>query len=143
MTIHLKKLAVGIESFDHLQQVQAARRQHAGDHAPYCITTRNSPKQRDALLDGGSLYWIIKGYICARQQVCDVQDHVDDAGKKYCLIQLAPDLVATAMHPHRPFQGWRYLAAADAPCDCPPGAAMNLADMPADMQQALREMGVL
>lgn len=80
-------------------------------------TTRMVPTRRDELLDGGSLYWVIKGRIQVRQHLLDIRPFTDDAGVKRCDLVLEPRLILTQYQPKRPFQGWRYLKADDAPAD--------------------------
>ena len=66
MTIHLQKLSVGSESITTLQDWQkkvVARRRKAGLSPYHEHVTRMFPKQAEALLDGGSIYWVIKGLI--------------------------------------------------------------------------------
>ena len=71
-------------------------------------TSRAAPKP---VLDGGSLYWVIRGQIRVRQRITGFRSERDDKGRAYCLIEVEPLLVATLWRPWRPFQGWRYLTA--------------------------------
>ncbi|MCX2722456.1 DUF1489 family protein [Roseibium salinum] len=120
MTLHLLKLCVGADSAESLQawidfRVEQARA--AGLPEQTTHTTRMVPTRKDELLDGGSLYWVIKGKIQARQHLIDIRPFTDDAGIKRCDLVLEPRLILTQYQPKRPFQGWRYLKAADAPGD--------------------------
>ena len=81
------------------------------------VYTRNHPRRAEAVLRGGSLYWVIRGQIRARQPITGFRGERDDKGRAYCLIGVAPELIATVWRPWRPFQGWRYLSPADAPAD--------------------------
>ena len=54
---------------------------------------------------------------------------------------LDPDLVRTVWQPRRPFQGWRYLRAEDAPADL--AAAGERDDLPEAMAAELAALGVL
>ena len=124
--LHLLKMAVGIADIEELRRVRAARiKQHGGSW----VYTRNQPRHAAAVLAGGSIYWVIRGQIRVRQRVTGLRSERDEPnsstrGRAYCLIEVDPLLVATLWRPWRPFQGWRYLAAADAPPDAPaPGGS--------------------
>ena len=114
MALHLLKLAVGIEDLDHLRSVRAARSAERGGSWVY---TRNRPRRVQEILDGGSIYWIIRGHIRVRQLVSGFLSERDSNGRRYCLITVDPRLVPTVSRPWRPFQGWRYLSPGDAPSD--------------------------
>jgi hypothetical protein len=116
MPLHLLKLAVGIESIDHLRDVRAARRAERGGSWVY---TRNHPRRTREVLAGGSIYWIIRGCIRVRQRITGFRAEQDDNGRRYCLIEVDDMLVPTVPRAWRPFQGWRYLPVADAPSDRP------------------------
>jgi hypothetical protein len=145
MTLHLVKLCVGVDDIDELaawQRRRAAERKAAGAiHA--CIhRTRMMPKRRDDLLAGGSLYWVIKGVIRVRQRLEAIEEGRLEDGSACAILALDRDLVRTFPKPMRPFQGWRYLAADDAPRDI--GAAdADVASMPPAMVEELRSLGLL
>ncbi|NBP49463.1 MAG: DUF1489 family protein, partial [Alphaproteobacteria bacterium] len=71
MTVHLKKLSVGSTSLDSLREWQALRLAHEGK---IVHVTRNKPRRAEELLDGGSIYWIIKRVMVARQQIIDLAE---------------------------------------------------------------------
>lgn len=139
MALHLRKLCVGVESVEQLEQFQARRlkRNDALRH-----DTRMMPKRREEILDGGSLYWVIKGLIQVRQQILDITPEVDAEGRGFARLHLGPELVRVVPRGHRPFQGWRYLEAADAPADLAEEAAEG-EGLPAEMQAELRSLGIL
>jgi hypothetical protein len=139
MTLHLRKLCVGVESVEQLEQFQA-RRLKRGETLRH--DTRMMPKRRDEIVDGGSLYWVIKGLIQVRQPITDITPEVDESGRGFARLHLAPELVRVVPRGHRPFQGWRYLAAADAPQDLASAGAGG-DDLPAEMQAELRSLGIL
>jgi hypothetical protein len=92
-------------------------------------------------LDGGSMYWIIKGFVQVRQRIIAI-DHVAEAPNgKHCAFVFDPELVATAWQPRRPHQGWRYLAPNHAPPDLPANAPGS--DLPPHIAADLRELGLL
>lgn len=112
--LHVAKLAVGVRDIDHLRALQTER---ARTTPPLRHRTRNFPRRRDEVLDGGSLYWVISGSMLARQRIVDiVEDQRDDQTPCTSFI-LDPALVPLTGRPTRPFQGWRYLTADTAPAD--------------------------
>lgn len=143
--LHLVKLCVGAEDVQDLadwQKTVRARNRAAGRGAQTTHVTRMWPKRAEALLDGGSLYWVFKGVVLARQPILALEPRDGEDGIRRCAIILDPDLVLTAPQPRRPFQGWRYLTAADAPADLARGDAEAMA-LPPKLQAALGEIGVL
>lgn len=143
MPIHLIKLAVGVEDFDHLAALQAARTGHnaarKGGVCPRHVT-RQRPKREAELLDGGSLYWVIKGHIRARQRITALEDVVDEEGVSRCAIVLDAQLHATRPKAQRPFQGWRYLDPQNAP---PDASAKDGEGLPDDLAAELDDLGLL
>ncbi len=139
--LHLTKLAVGIRDIDHLGQVQAERQR---DRPPLRHFTRNFPRRAAEVLDGGSLYWVIAGTMLVRQRILDItEDHWDD-GTKCAALVLDPLLVPLVGRITKPFQGWRYLAAADAPGDLlAVGMARGEQDLPPGLRRDLRALGLL
>jgi hypothetical protein len=139
MTLHLRKLCVGVESVEQLQDYQERRlkRRERLRH-----DTRMMPTRRDEILDGGSLYWIIKGLIQVRQPIVDITQETDADGRGFARLHLGPGLVRVAPRGHRPFQGWRYLQAADAPADLTSAGAGG-DDLPPVLQAELRALGIL
>lgn len=147
MTLHLIKLCVGAESFDdHKAWVEAtlARKQRLGQPAEQFHTTRMVPKRADELVDGGSLYWVIKGMVQARQRLLEIRPFTDDDGISRCHLVLEPTVIATRGQPRRPFQGWRYLKADDAPADLSDLAeGEGAGDLHPTMRQDLMALGLL
>ena len=107
--LNISKVAVGCASLQALQARQDLRRQ--GDVVP--LLTRFRPTRAEELV-GGSLYWIIKHRIVARQTILGFADHETE---RRTIIRLDAELVPVRAMPKRAHQGWRYLAAADAPAD--------------------------
>jgi hypothetical protein len=112
--LHLLKLAVGINDVDQLRRIRAAR---AAERGGSWVYTRNHPRRATEVLAGGSIYWIIRGHVRVRQLVSGFSSQRDDNGRRYCLIEVDDELVPTLPRAWRPFQGWRYLTAEDAPAD--------------------------
>ena len=145
MTLHLIKLCVGAESLDDLRQWMMARIVEAkrrGEPARHAHVTRMTPKRAGDLLDGGSLYWVIKGQIAARQRIVGVEPFVDSGGIGRCRLWLDGEVVAVAPRPMRAFQGWRYYEAKSAPPDIDE-AQPGFADMPDALRRELAGLGLL
>jgi hypothetical protein len=145
MSLHLLKLCVGCDTIADLEEWIEENRAHhrrLGRAYEQTHTTRMAPKRLDALLDGGSLFWVIKGQVACRQQLLAVRPFTDGDGIGRCRLVLEPVVVAVEPRPCRPFQGWRYLEARDAPGDLrrAPG---DLAVMPEAMRRELADLGLL
>lgn len=126
MTLHILKLCVGVDALEDLADWQAARlSQMKGPRKLLSHVTRMTPKRRDEILDGGSLYWVIKGQIAARQPIVDLKPAVKH-GRPSCAIVYEPVLIPVARRLCRAFQGWRYLKPEDAPPDLPAGMSGEL-----------------
>lgn len=136
MSLHLIKLCVGVAKVETLE-----RRVAKGDWLN--VHTRNTPKRAAELEDGGSLYWVIKGVIEARQRLIGFDEGTRDDGTPCCLLLLDPAIVPVRPVPRRAFQGWRYLAAADAPPDLRGGTGDDLGAMSAKMRRELIDLGLL
>lgn len=141
MTVHILKLCVGIDTVEHLVDVRKGRKLFLPDGTPYNYhITRFRPKRAEEVLAGGSLYWVIKGFIQVRQRIIGFEDVETDTGVK-CKIIMDTSLVRTESQPRRPHQGWRYLDPADTPKDI--SAQEQRDELPADLSQKLREMGLI
>jgi hypothetical protein len=145
MTLHLIKLSVGCDSVrdleDWIKQKLKAKRK-AGEKPERIHTTRMVPKRAAELIDGGSIFWVIRGEILCRERIREVRPFVDKDGIGRCALVLDPKVVLVAPRPYRAFQGWRYLEAKDAPRDLEkvaPGAAA----MPETLRRELRELGLM
>lgn len=137
MTLNLLKLCVGAEKVEDLVHWQATR--WAGV-APRHIT-RMWPKREDELLKGGSLYWVFKGLVLARQRLTALEEVTGEDGIRRCALILSPEIVRTEAQPRRAFQGWRYLDIKDAPADLPEGRDRE-EPLPSALAKALAEMGL-
>ena len=145
MTVHLIKLCVGVDTVKELadwQTERLKRLKRAGKAPELRHRTLQTPRRRDKVLDGGSLYWVIKGFVLVRQRVLDLKPDVKDDGTACCGIVLDAELVMTRAHPRRAFQGWRYLEAADAPKDAEIAAAAE-DELPRGMREDLRELRLI
>lgn len=144
MTVHLLKTAVGVQDLDHLRRRQDGRRGVRDDREVVLGYTRNKPRRLDELIAGGSIYWIVKGRIQARQRMLGLADAVDDGGRFYCELHLDPHLIETMPVQRRAIQGWRYLAPGEAPADLDIVYGTDGDDdLPAHLARELRELGLL
>jgi hypothetical protein len=143
MIVHLRKLCVGADSvadLDQWQKARAAANVRAGLGEIVWHTTRSYPKRAEEILgQGGSLYWIIRGVMVVRQPILRLDQVVDEEGRPACNLVFEPSLIPVEPRPHRPFQGWRYLEAADAPPDL--GQGVGADGLPADLAAELRALG--
>ena len=139
MTLHLIKLSVGAEDVEDLARWQAGRKKETGRvfHA-----TRMMPRRREELLAGGSFYWVIKGLVACRQRLTEIERTTYSDGSLATLLLLDPDLVRVMPTPHRPFQGWRYLAPEEAPPDLE-GEGGGAGEMPPALLAELRQLGLI
>lgn len=139
MTIHLLKLCVGVDDVDHLAHLQDLRIRQMG----WLVhRTRHTPRRAQEVLDGGSIYWIIKGFVQVRQRIIGIHRMTDEDGRSHCLLEREPELIRTELQPRRPHQGWRYLEPADAPRDLPAGEYAR-SQLPPHMAAELKELGLL
>lgn len=133
MPLHITKVAVGCDALSVLADRNDGRM--LDGEVP--IWTRYRPKRSDEVI-GGSIYWIIKHRIVARQTILGFVE--DEAARKW-MIRLDARLVTVRAQPRRAHQGWRYLEAADAPEDFAGGE--GVAEMPARLIEDLTELALL
>ena len=130
--IHIMKLAVGADSLEDMLRWERER----GFTEVSYIHTRHRPTRWEELINGGSLYWVVKGVILCRREIVSFDF---DEQQDHWLIGLMSKNILTEAQPRRPFQGWRYLKPADAPRDVNDTEASGLTP---DMARALKEAGV-
>ncbi len=143
MVLNLVKLCVGVAAVEELQASLDRRLEQcrlSGQPLHYWHITRMVPKRRKELLDGGSLYWVIKGNVQVRQILEDIEIFTDNDGIRRCKLVLEPRLLLTHWQPRRAFQGWRYLEAKDAPRDL---AQNGAGEVPPQLQRELADLGLL
>lgn len=145
-TLHLIKLCVGVSEIEELAEWQKQRRKQFNRRYNVHVT-RAFPKRGEELLAGGSLYWVIQGRIRVRQRLIGIGEHVGnrdgDGGVLHCELQLDPKLIEVAPRHHRPFQGWRYLEAKDAPPDLDLSRKPKGDALPPALAEELRALGLL
>ena len=145
MNLHLIKLCVGAESIQDLEEwieERLAEKRRKKQPVEHIHTTRMIPTKAAELLDGGSLYWVIKGEIACRQRLVDIREFNDKEGVRRCRLVLDRKAVPVVPRPRGPFQGWRYFAGKDAPGDLG-RSGKGLAKLPEEMRRELRELGLL
>lgn len=140
MTLHLLKLAVGVDNVTHLRQLQQQRIRRNGE---LHHITRFMPKKAEEILNGGSIYWVVKNFIRVRQLVLDFR-LVNDSKThtKKCVFILDKSLILTVPTRRRPHQGWRYFRSDNVPEDLASGMH-GYGDMPSEMVEELRQLGLL
>ena len=138
--INILKLCVGADSVEDLTDWQESQRHHWPAGRAVHVT-RMWPKREAEVLAGGSLYWVIKGTILARQRIVALEKVEGADGILRCALVLDAEVIRTEGAARRPFQGWRYLDPAESPRDLPKGRATEEA-LPASLAQALAEIGL-
>ena len=140
------KLCVGCDGISDLESWIAesmSLRRRAGKPEEQIHTTRMMPKRIAEILDGGSLYWVIKGQIACRQKLLDLRSFTETpTGFRDARLVLEPVVTPVLPRPCRPFQGWRYLQHGSTPTDVAAGDG-EIAAMPDEMWRELRTLGLL
>jgi hypothetical protein len=146
MPVHLIKLAVGCDSVKELkdwiaERMKTARKKGLPQH--HIHITRMTPKRVEDILAGGSLFWVIRGEIAAREKLIAIEPFRDRDGIGRCRLVMQPRVIAVSPRPMRPFQGWRYLTGDAAPPDLDKTSAASVGAMPEPMRRELRDLGLL
>jgi hypothetical protein len=135
MVLHITKVAVGCSDADFLRDRMAAR----DEGGTAAIFTRYRPTRHEEILAGGSIFWIIKHRLIARQTILGFEE-IDD-GRRW-IVRLDARVMPVLARVKRAHQGWRYLAAEDAPADFD-GEGGDLAEMPASMRDELSALALI
>jgi hypothetical protein len=138
MALHLIKLCVGVSEMEEMKSWVAIAR---GTGEILDHVTRMFPRRRDEILPEGSLFWVIRGMILCRQPIADLVPFLGGDGIQRCRILFQPEIIPVRPTPRRAFQGWRYLAAEDAPVDMPRGTGGK--EMTEQMRRDLAELGLI
>ena len=133
--LNISKVAVGCGSIDAL----AARQRLRLAQGVVPLVTRFMPKRADELV-GGSVYWIVKHRITARQTILGFASREED---RKTVISLHPELVPVRARVKRAHQGWRYLAAADAPPDAGEDGDDGLLALPSLLSATLAGLALI
>lgn len=145
MPLHLQKLCVGCDSAEELRtwiEERMADRRRRGAPEEQVHTTRTMPKRATEVLDGGSLYWVIKGVMLVRQPIVALRPAKGADGIERCEIVMVPELTPVRPTPRRPFQGWRYLPSGEAPPDLAE-AERKAPGLPAHLVAELSALGLI
>ena len=145
MTVNLIKICVGIDTVRQLEEQRNLRRAKLGRKGiePFDVhVTRNMPRRAADVLDGGSLYWVIRRQIRVRQRILRLEEVRDEEGARRCALIMDTELIRTEPRAFRPFQGWRYFTVEDAPNDLA-GAGDDSDDMPETMRRELQSLGLI
>jgi hypothetical protein len=136
--LHLTKLAVGARDIAHMRDNQAERLANEG---VLFHRTRNFPRRAEEVVAGGSIYWVVAGAMLVRQRLIEIREDAWEDGSACASLILDPVLVPVRARPTKPFQGWRYLQAADAPADLAAQEAAEGEDrLPPHLLRELREL---
>jgi len=76
MPLHLIKLCVGCDSVKDLRdwiREKLAEKKKRKQPLEHIHTTRMMPKRAAELIDGGSLFWVIRGEVLCRQRLIGVR----------------------------------------------------------------------
>ena len=139
--LHIIKLAVGARDIAHLAEYQQARLR-AGQVLRH--QTRNMPKRAAEVTSGGSMYWVVSGVVLVRQRITAILADKREDGSACASLVLDPGLIQVAARVMKPFQGWRYLNAADAPADLTAFSPQSgIEKLPEEMRVALAELALL
>ena len=87
MPLHILKLSVGCDSIKQLKSwvaQRAAATAALGEQPRHIHVTRMTPKRDAEVLDGGSIYWVIRGEIAAREKIIAIEPFRDSAGINRC-----------------------------------------------------------
>ncbi|MBX2833579.1 MAG: DUF1489 domain-containing protein [Micavibrio sp.] len=144
MSIHLIKLVAQVQSLEDYAEIQKNQVfDYHGQPATPCWT-RFRPKRADEILrEGGSIYRVIKNKIQCRMKILGFEMVEQIDGKSMCMIVQDARMIKTISKPRRPFQGWRYLEPAKAPEDRGIYSAADAGDIPPDLEDGLKEAGLL
>jgi len=130
--LHMSKVAVACASIETLRRRLESRVRDG----VVPVVTRFMPKRADELV-GGSIYWIVKHRIAARQTIIGFDVRASD---RKTIIRLDPELVPVRATAKRAHQGWRYLAEGDAPPDLDSG---DLEALPPDLAGKLAVLALI
>lgn len=134
VSLHLIKLCVGVDSLDELAAWRAEQARLG--RAPV-VHTRSTPRRAAEVLEGGSLYWVIRRVVRCRQRIVAV-DPIEHGARTRCELTLDEAIMPVEPRPRAPFQGWRYLEEPEAPRDLD---ARLAADLPSHLTAELRALG--
>lgn len=137
--LHLIKLSVGPKD---VAQLAALQQERLRTDPPLRAWTRMFPKRAREVTEGGSIYWVVAGFVRVRQRILEIREESWDDGAPCAALVLDPLLVPVEARPMKPFQGWRYLRPEEAPPDLAQDrpAARGLERLPPRLRRDLAEL---
>jgi hypothetical protein len=137
--LNLIKLSVGPKDVSALAALQAERLR---TDPPLRAWTRMFPKRIDEIIDGGSIYWVVAGFVRVRQRILGLREEQWDDNTPCAALLLDPVLVPVEARPMKAFQGWRYLKPEEAPPDVATARpeAHGLDRLPPQLRRDLAEL---
>ena len=141
--INIIKLCVGAQNVSELFKWQKNRIisvANLEDPVTFIIT-RMRPKKEEELLNGGSIYWVFKGLILARQKIIGFDNIIGADNILRCKIILNSQIILTESIQKRPFQGWRYFKQEEVPNDRELYSEDKI-EIPLELQKELSEIGI-
>ena len=138
MPLNIVKLCVGVSEVSQLAEYQKIR---LAENSRIFHVTRMVPRRQKEVLDGGSLYWVMRGKILSRQLITDIEEFTDPEGIRRCRLVLDQELVLVRPTPKRAFQGWRYFKQEDVPPDLTKNEQTD--DLSPEMRAELVELGLI
>jgi len=141
--LHLIKLSVGSASFQDMDDWQRKRQfRHSSGVMAGIHGTTMRPKREGEILNGGSIYWVVKGFIIARNTMAAIEFDPKKQGRARCSLVYKLPLIPVVPRRFRAFQGWRYFRAEDAPPDMARTDFKN-GVLPSDLMEELADLGLL
>ena len=86
---------------------------------------------------------MLKGTLTCRRSIRAIEPITGSDGIDRCRLVLDPAVTPVSPRPCRPFQGWRYLEARDAPADLDRASAGEVAEMPETLRRELAALGLI
>jgi len=143
MPLHLIKMSVGSTSFQSLDAwMKRNSFSHASGKKAFIHGTTMRPKRIDELLAGGSIYWVVKGFIIARNPLLAIDFNEGAQGRARCSLVCGLPMVPVAPRRFRAFQGWRYFKPEDTPSDIRRGD-LKKSTLPEDLAGELSDLGLI
>lgn len=145
MPLHLLKTAAGLQELDQLlDRQQGGLCRYNGVTATYTYTRYKPTRSDEILSSGGSIYWILKNSIQARQNILGFETVKETDGTSWCKIMVEPALIQTVAIARKAIQGWRYFEGKDVPKDHGGYVLGAMQDQPpADLALELKNLGLL
>ena len=141
--LHLIKLSVGSTSFSSLDSwQQRVAFKHSSGKKVFNHGTTMRPKRTEELLAGGSVYWVVKGFIIGRNPLVAIDYDPKAAGRQKCSLLCGLPMIPVMPRRFRAFQGWRYFKPADAPRDMT-RTQMKKGHLPPEMMAELSDLGLI